>query len=205
MVMVARFLGRFALILAFSFCLLACEGVASVEPSQVVPSASGGEPPAPTATGLLDEVLPTRTPAPTATPGLIARGVEEVAVETGLAYTYFLGLATSDWMNLGISLLIVFLGYLASTLLIRRLLPLLTRRTPTGLDDRLLEKVGPDLRWLVVVFALQWATQRLTFVQANLSTDVLIQEIVFVDELPRTASGKLLRRVLRAKELGLPG
>lgn len=44
-----------------------------------------------------------------------------------------------------------------------------------------------------------------TFVQANLSTDVFIQEIVFVDELPRTASGKLLRRVLRAKELGLPG
>jgi len=43
------------------------------------------------------------------------------------------------------------------------------------------------------------------FVQANLSADVVIQEIVFMDELPKTASGKLLRRVLRAKELGLPG
>ena len=168
MVMVARFLGRFALILAFSVCLLACEGAASVEPPPlVVPGASGGEAPAPTATGLPDGVLPTRTPVPTATPGLIARGVEEVTAETGLAYTYFLGLSTSDWINLGISLFIVVLGYLAGTVLIRRILPLITQRTPTGLDDRLLEKLGPDLRWLLVILTLRFATDRLTFISAG--------------------------------------
>ncbi|NIV38502.1 MAG: hypothetical protein GWN58_56535, partial [Anaerolineae bacterium] len=112
-------------------------------------------------------MLPTRTPVPTATPGLIARGVEEVAAETGLAYTYFLGLSTSDWINLGISLFIVVLGYLAGTVLIRRILPLITQRTPTGLDDRLLDKLGPDLRWLLVILTLRFATDRLTFISAG--------------------------------------
>jgi acetyl-CoA synthetase len=43
------------------------------------------------------------------------------------------------------------------------------------------------------------------FVKANLSSDVVVQDIAFVDDLPKTRSGKLLRRILRAKELGLPG
>lgn len=42
------------------------------------------------------------------------------------------------------------------------------------------------------------------FVKANLHSDLPLHEIEFVDELPKTRSGKLLRRVLRAKELGLP-
>jgi small-conductance mechanosensitive channel len=112
-------------------------------------------------------VLPTRTPAPTATPGLIARGVEEVTAESGLAYTYFLGLSTSDWINLGISILLVLLSYLAGTILIRRVLPPILRRTPADLDDRLLEKLGPDLRWLLVVLSLRFATDRLIFVGAR--------------------------------------
>jgi MscS family membrane protein len=167
MTTMTRFLRRLAPLLVLSLCLLACEPVTSVEPTPEFPGVSGGEAPIATATGVLDELLPTRTPAPTATPGLIARGVEEVAAETGLAYTYVLGLSTSDWINLGISLLFVVLGYLVGTLLIRRILPPIARRTPTDLDDRLLEKLGPDLRWLLVVFALRLATDRLTFVSAG--------------------------------------
>jgi acetyl-CoA synthetase len=30
------------------------------------------------------------------------------------------------------------------------------------------------------------------------------QEIAFVDKVPKTRSGKILRRVLRAQEMGLP-
>jgi small-conductance mechanosensitive channel len=93
--------------------------------------------------------------------------VEEVAAESGLAHTYFLGLSTSDWINLGISLLLVVLSYLAGTVLIRRILPPVVKRTPAGLDDRLLEKLGPDLRWLLVVLSLRFATDRLTFVSAR--------------------------------------
>ncbi|MBS3755490.1 MAG: AMP-binding protein [Desulfobacterales bacterium] len=43
------------------------------------------------------------------------------------------------------------------------------------------------------------------FLKGNLSADLLVQELVFVETLPKTRTGKLLRRVLRAWELGLPG
>ena len=43
------------------------------------------------------------------------------------------------------------------------------------------------------------------FVKASLSDDIVIKEISFLKNLPKTRSGKLLRRVLRAGELGLPG
>jgi acetyl-CoA synthetase len=42
------------------------------------------------------------------------------------------------------------------------------------------------------------------FVKTNLHSEVPLNELSFVDELPKTRSGKLLRRVLRARELGLP-
>ena len=43
-----------------------------------------------------------------------------------------------------------------------------------------------------------------TFVKANFSPELPLAEVVFMDELPKTRSGKLLRRVLRAREHGLP-
>ena len=43
------------------------------------------------------------------------------------------------------------------------------------------------------------------FLKAVIAPDISIDEITFIDTLPRTRSGKLLRRVLRAWELGLPG
>jgi hypothetical protein len=42
------------------------------------------------------------------------------------------------------------------------------------------------------------------FVKPNLSSAVQLSEVEFIGELPKTRSGKLLRRVLRARELGLP-
>jgi acetyl-CoA synthetase len=44
-----------------------------------------------------------------------------------------------------------------------------------------------------------------TFVKASLSSDIIVKELSFLEKLPKTRSGKLLRRVLRAGELGLPG
>lgn len=43
------------------------------------------------------------------------------------------------------------------------------------------------------------------FVRTNLSSDIVVKEIAFLDKIPKTTSGKVLRRVLRAGELGLPG
>ncbi len=42
------------------------------------------------------------------------------------------------------------------------------------------------------------------FLRANLSPEIVVQEIDFLDSIPKTRSGKTLRRVLRARELGLP-
>jgi acetyl-CoA synthetase len=43
------------------------------------------------------------------------------------------------------------------------------------------------------------------FVKANLSMDIIVKEIDFIKKIPKTRSGKVLRRILRAGELGLPG
>jgi len=43
------------------------------------------------------------------------------------------------------------------------------------------------------------------FLKAGVAPDIDVDEITFTEKLPRTRSGKLLRRVLRAWELGLPG
>jgi len=42
------------------------------------------------------------------------------------------------------------------------------------------------------------------FVKTNLSSDIIVKELSILESLPKTRSGKLLRRVLRAGELGLP-
>ena len=72
---------------------------------------------------------------------------------------------------------------------------------------------GEGVSYLKAFIALhpgQTASVRLNleikaFVKANLSSDIIVQEIEIVEKLPKTRSGKLLRRVLRARELGLPG
>ncbi len=43
------------------------------------------------------------------------------------------------------------------------------------------------------------------FIKGNLSPEAPLKEIEFLEKLPKTGSGKLLRRILRARELGLPG
>jgi hypothetical protein len=104
-----------------------------------------GETPAPTATALLEGVIETRTPVPTATPGLISEEVERFARTTGLYRATFLGLSGTDWINLGVSILIVLVGYAIGTVLIRGVLSKAVRRTPYTLDDNLLQAIGPNL------------------------------------------------------------
>jgi MscS family membrane protein len=137
--------------------------------------------PEPAAPGLLESIVQTRTPVPTATPGPIVSGVEELAAEVGLTWTEFLGLRAADWINLGISLLLVLVGYLLGTWLIRRLLPRLARYTPTEFDDAFLRQAGSGLRWLVVLFILRLATERLSFLRPALWTFLL--DIYFVSIL----------------------
>jgi len=67
----------------------------------------------------------------------------------------------------------------------------------------------PELKTFVVLKKQVVASNRIkqeikAFVRANFSPGLPLKHIEILDKLPRTASGKLLRRVLRARELGLP-
>jgi small-conductance mechanosensitive channel len=116
--------------------------------------------------GLADlaENVPTRTPEPTATPGLISRGVSEFLDETTLEEDFLFWLKVEDWINLGISILLVLGGYLIGSWVIRWLLPRIVLKTTTPLDDRLLEVAGSEVRGLIVIIILQFATERLVFI-----------------------------------------
>ena len=127
------------------------------------------------ATGLnvistLAEAAPTRTPEPTATPDAIAEAAQAIAQDAGLADTTLLGLSIVHWFNLGGSLLLVLAAYLVGTWMIHWLLPRLVARTKTDLDEQLLQVTGNDLRWLVVVLILRFATTRLVFIGPRAQT-----------------------------------
>ena len=67
----------------------------------------------------------------------------------------------------------------------------------------------PHLKAFITISEGFTASNRLNneikaFVKGNLSPETPLKEIAFLDELPKTRSGKLLRRALRARELGLP-
>jgi MscS family membrane protein len=138
------------------------------EPAQPTPEGDQNPEPAPEATEILEGVVMTRTPEPTATPGRFEQQVENLVERVGLGQAAFLGVGVVDWLNLAISLLMVLAGYLAGSWLIRAFLPRIVRRTQTTFDDQSLAKIANDVRWLVVLLALQVATSRLTFVRAGL-------------------------------------
>ncbi len=56
-----------------------------------------------------DQLLVAPTLALTATPGIVHSVVEQVVEGTGLEDVRFIGLSSSDWINLAISLFLVFL------------------------------------------------------------------------------------------------
>ena len=118
----------------------------------------------------LENVVPARTPLPTATPDAVAESIEKIVQETGLADRMLLSLKYADWINLLVSLLYILIGYVIGTWLIRWLFPRLVQRTATPLDDELLQTSGSVLRWLAVVLILRFATNRLVFIDADIKT-----------------------------------
>jgi acetyl-CoA synthetase len=86
-------------------------------------------------------------------------------------------------------------------------------RHPAVHEAAVISKEGepgkPTLKAFITIDKAYSASARLNheikaFVRGNLSSLVELAEIQFIDSLPKTRSGKLLRRVLRAGELGLP-
>jgi len=70
-------------------------------------------------------------------------------------------------------------------------------------------KYEPHLKAFITLTKVNTPSKRLNqeikaFVKGNLSPEVPLNEVEFLEKLPKTRSGKLLRRVLQVRELGLP-
>lgn len=107
------------------------------------------------------DMVAQRTPVPTATPGPVEQLVEEMTKESGLAGQRFLGISTKDWIDLGVSILFVLVGVLLGFYLLFGLLRWAVGRTKTQFDDRFLDTIETELKWLVVIILTRVAVLRL--------------------------------------------
>ena len=124
-------------------------------------------------------VAASRTPQPTATPGPVDQVVSNVAETTGLNRVAIFGLTGEDWVNLVISIMAIFLlGYVLASWIIKEVLRWLVRRTKTDFDDRFLEAISREIRWLVTLISAEYATKRLQFISVGLKT--ILTDIYFI-------------------------
>jgi len=124
------------------------------------------------------EAVVSRTPDPTVTPGVVTEAVEEVVDVVGLSGFSFLGLTTDEWINLAISIVIILLGYTLGNLLVKTFLRWVVKRTTTDFDNKFLETIGDEVRWLVTFFTAQFALLRLTFLGET--TLAIISDVIFI-------------------------
>ena len=126
---------------------------------------------------MLDSVS-TRTPVPTATPGLLVEEVTRITEELGVDEKTFLGLGVSEWLILIIAGLIILSVILFANWLVKRFLPRLADRTETELDNRLLDIAGVEILWLTIIITLRFVTIRLVFISAEYKA--LFLDIYFI-------------------------
>lgn len=168
------------LMLFFVFLVLALSGcdalVTTKAPTPAAASPTAApiqETPEPQGTSILDEIVVERTPLPTPLPGPIQREVERIAVQAGLSRTRILGVNITDWIDLLLSIIYVLIGYQAGSYLIRKSFQQVERRAQQGLNQEYLQKIGTDIRWIVVLLVIYFSIQRLTFISIPVMTVLL--------------------------------
>ncbi|MEE9513156.1 MAG: mechanosensitive ion channel family protein [Anaerolineales bacterium] len=119
-----------------------------------------------------------RTPVPTSKPDRLTQSVDDFGKSIGADRVIFLGLTGTDWINLGISWLIVLASYGIGGIVARVILPRLTRRVPKPYDREIRGVVSPKIRQLFGLFGLWFATQRLEFLGADIK--VFLYDLYFV-------------------------
>ncbi|UCC53108.1 MAG: hypothetical protein JSV68_03910, partial [Anaerolineaceae bacterium] len=112
-------------------------------------------------------IFVTSTPSPTKEPGVVDEAVSTVASATNLDQITFLGLTGEDWINVIVSILTIFVGYLITTFVFMRSLRWLVRKTPTQFDDAFLDTIHGPLRFFVLVLFVQLSLLRLTFLDED--------------------------------------
>jgi len=162
------------LILGLAACFLVPEELSTSEPSPTpFTNRTGSTTPAPKdevdpveesgAADVSEEIIIVPTLGPTATPGVIYDVVNLVVEATNLYQTSFLNLSVADWINLAISLALVFLTLTLISRLIFIVLMKIAKRSATPYDEIYLKAIQHILRWLFNVLILYIATARLQF------------------------------------------
>ena len=82
----------------------------------------------------------------------------------------FLGLTGADWINVGISILMLLIGYWLLNRLLFHMLSRAVQRTKTTFDDAFLKTVGPDIERVVGILLLRYVLLRLDFLSISLRT-----------------------------------
>jgi small-conductance mechanosensitive channel len=119
-----------------------------------------------------------RTPVPTVTPGSVDVAVDKFTENVGIENLVFLGLSSADWINLVISIVLALFLYKVGMWIVRSLLRKVIERTPTDLDDRFLEDMDPQIRWLVILIVIEISMLRLQFLDAGIKA--FIRDTTFV-------------------------
>ena len=115
-------------------------------------------------------LLPTMTPAPTLTPGAASELLSQFTQATGLEEATVFRVSVENWLNLGLSILQVFvIGYLLSRL-VYYLLVKTTARTESKYDDTFVKQIRSQIFTILIVFGFQIGTARLSFI------DVLVKQ-----------------------------
>jgi small-conductance mechanosensitive channel len=131
------------------------------EPPTPKPGADEGE------EGIL---LPSATARPTVTPGVITEVVEQFAASRGLTNTVVIGISVENWLNLGVSVvLVLIIGFLVSRL-VYFLMEMAVARTEIKYDDEFVKRIRSQIFLSIFVIGFQFGTLRLTFI------DVMVKQ-----------------------------
>lgn len=167
---------KLALLFVLAAGLLA--GCSAVE--QALGTVPGGgaaqQQPAESAAPAETQIFEAPTLQPTATPGVFTEAAEDIAEVIGAENLEFIDLPVADWIDLGISLLMIAASLLIVAPLMLFIVRLVARYTLSSDWQRLLEMVRPQVYWAVGTLATQFAVLRLDFVSVQIK---LVLELVF--------------------------
>jgi MscS family membrane protein len=104
--------------------------------------------------------------------------IDELTISLGLEDETFLGLPVEDWFNLGFSVLVVAVGYFLGYKLLLWFLHWIAHRASRELNEKLLKKLEPDLKLLLLVIFSRYGILRLDFLGDDLRTT--LDDIYFV-------------------------
>jgi small-conductance mechanosensitive channel len=124
------------------------------------------------------EPIVTRTPVPTTAPGPVEELLLGIVESSEIGDGTFLGLSVEDWISILNSALFVLVSWTLGVWLIRFLIRIIIQRTPTQIDENFFKLVDPQIKWLVMIFSLYFATRGLGLLNDTLW--IVLQDIYFV-------------------------